>query len=96
MRVSGIGRMPKIAAQAAAQGPSLDAARTRTGQCVFRAGGRLQAFDTAFYRRERLPLDTALPGPAVVLQKDSTTVVPPGWRAIADREGNLILSGGTR
>jgi N-methylhydantoinase A len=30
-------------------------------------------------------------GPAIVLQKDSTTVIPPSWSAINDAAGNLIL-----
>ena len=76
------------------RGPSLDAARVTTGRCVFRVGTTLEAFDTAVYRRERLPLETEFAGPAVVLQTDSTTVVPPGWQAVADGEGNLILTGG--
>jgi N-methylhydantoinase A/oxoprolinase/acetone carboxylase beta subunit len=94
VRVTGVGRMPKIARPAVRHGPSLDAARIKTGRCVFRVGGTLQPFDTAFYRRERLPLEKAVAGPAVVVQTDSTTVVPPGWQAVADGEGNLILTGG--
>jgi hypothetical protein len=31
-------------------------------------------------------------GPAIVLQKDSTTVIPPGCNAINDPAGNLILT----
>ncbi len=30
-------------------------------------------------------------GPALITQLDSTTLVPPGWTAIADGEGNLIM-----
>ena len=30
-------------------------------------------------------------GPAIILQTDSTTVVPPGATVHADRGGNLIL-----
>jgi N-methylhydantoinase A/oxoprolinase/acetone carboxylase beta subunit len=30
-------------------------------------------------------------GPAVIEQMDTTTIVPPGWRARADGLGNLIL-----
>jgi len=96
VRVTGVGRMPKIARPAVVHGPSLAGARVKTGRCVFRVEGRLETFDTAFYQRERLPRETALAGPAVVLQRDSTTVVPPGWRAVADGAGNLILAGGVR
>jgi N-methylhydantoinase A/oxoprolinase/acetone carboxylase beta subunit len=96
VRVTGVGVMPKIARPAVPHGDALAGARVKTGQCAFRVAGRLETFDTAFYRRDRLPLDTPFDGPAVVLQKDSTTVIPPGWRAVADREGNLILTQGAR
>jgi N-methylhydantoinase A len=96
VRVTGVGHMPKIARPAVPHGDALAGARVKTGRCAFRVGGRLETFDTAFYRRDQLPLDTPFDGPAVVLQKDSTTVVPPGWRAVADRGGNLILTQGAR
>jgi len=32
-----------------------------------------------------------LRGPALVLQVDATTVVPPGWRGVVDAWGNLVL-----
>jgi N-methylhydantoinase A/oxoprolinase/acetone carboxylase beta subunit len=46
---------------------------------------------TPFYRRDALPLDEKIAGPAIILQTDSTTVVPPGATVHADRGGNLIL-----
>ena len=30
-------------------------------------------------------------GPAIILQKDTTTVAPPGTRVIAERGGNLLI-----
>jgi len=33
-----------------------------------------------------------VPGPAIVLQMDSTTVVPPGATVTADPGGNLIIT----
>jgi N-methylhydantoinase A len=36
----------------------------------------------------------AFAGPAVVTQMDSTTVIPPGWRAIVDGWLNLVLEPG--
>ena len=38
-----------------------------------------------------LPVGEAFAGPAIILQKDTTTVVPPGCTAINDAAGNLIL-----
>ena len=93
VRVAGVGRTPTIGAPAAPRGVSLDAARVRTGRGTFRApGGDLVEVETAFYRRERLPVGETFAGPAVVLQRDSTTVVPPGSTALADHAGNLIIT----
>jgi N-methylhydantoinase A/oxoprolinase/acetone carboxylase beta subunit len=94
IRVGGIGRMPKIGRPAVTRGHSVEEARTRRGRCVFRVAGKLEAFDTAFYQRRLLPFDTPIHGPAVILQTDSTTVVPPGWQARAESSGNLILTSG--
>jgi len=37
-------------------------------------------------------LEELIPGPAIVLQTDSTTVVPPWTTLLAETEGNLILT----
>jgi N-methylhydantoinase A/oxoprolinase/acetone carboxylase beta subunit len=90
VRVIGVGQMPKITKLAAPEGATLEKARVRTGQCVFRIDGELRSFETSFYRRHLLPVGQVFTGPAIVLQKDSTTVVPPGCSAINDPAGNLI------
>ena len=95
VRVAGVGRTPIIGAPPAPAGRSLDAARVRTGPGAFRAGdGRLAEVETAFLLRDRLPIGEEFSGPAVVLQRDSTTVVPPGSTALADDAGNLIITVG--
>jgi N-methylhydantoinase A/oxoprolinase/acetone carboxylase beta subunit len=92
IRVTGIGRMPKIAAPRPATGGSLDEALVKTARCVFRHNGTLAVIATPFYRRNLLPLERPIAGPAIVLQTDSTTVVPPGTSLIAELGGNLILT----
>ncbi len=92
VRVTGVGAMPKIRKLQAPAGGSLAAARTRVGQGVFRVDGALKTFETAFYRRALLPVGEKFQGPAIVLQMDSTTVVPPRWSAVNDAAGNLILT----
>jgi len=42
------------------------------------------------WNREQLP-KTPLPGPALVLDYGSTTLVPSGWRFHVDRAGNLLV-----
>ena len=93
VRVAGVGRTPTIGAPRVVHGESLDAARARTGRGTFRtAGGELAEFETAFYLRDRLPIGEPFPGPAIVLQRDSTTVLPPGSAARADEAGNLVIA----
>jgi N-methylhydantoinase A len=46
---------------------------------------------TAIYERARLPLGARVPGPAIVEQADTTTVIPPGHTALVDSSGNLRL-----
>jgi N-methylhydantoinase A/oxoprolinase/acetone carboxylase beta subunit len=91
IRVTGIGHMAKIAAPRPASGGSLAAALIKTAPCAFRVAGRLETVATPFYRRDALPLDMPIAGPAIILQTDSTTVVPPDAAAHADSGGNLIL-----
>jgi N-methylhydantoinase A len=45
----------------------------------------------ALYERERLDIGAAVPGPAIIEQLDSTTVIPPGWSGTVDAYRNLIL-----
>ena len=47
--------------------------------------------DAAIYDRSRLREGLELPGPAIVCEMDSTTVVLPGCRARVDAIGNLLL-----
>ena len=48
--------------------------------------------DTPVYARERLPLDAAFVGPAILEQMDATTVLPPGDSLASDADGNLIIA----
>jgi N-methylhydantoinase A len=49
------------------------------------------AVDTPVYVRAGLPAGTKLAGPAVIDQLDSTTLVPPGWRAEVDEWLNIRM-----
>jgi N-methylhydantoinase A len=91
VRVTACGSIPKINKLTAPEGATLAKARVKTGPCVFRIEDELRSFETAFYRRHLLPVGESFSGPAIVLQKDSTTVIPPGWSALNEAVGNLIL-----
>jgi N-methylhydantoinase A len=47
---------------------------------------------TPVYDRAKLPAGCALEGPAIIEEKDSTTVLHPGWTARVDDFGNLFLN----
>jgi N-methylhydantoinase A len=96
VRVTGIGRSPKLQRLRAPPGGSLAAARVRSAPCMFRVGGRLQSFETVFYRRTHLPPGPTIAGPAIVLQQDSTTLVPPHASAQVDDAGSLLITLGER
>jgi N-methylhydantoinase A len=59
---------------------------------VFATQSGSRALSTRIYARDRLLAGDELPGPAIVEQPDSTTVIPPGARAHIDEIGNLVLS----
>ena len=47
--------------------------------------------DTPVYEREALSSGFELVGPIIIEQYDSTTVIYPGWGAVVDKFGDLIL-----
>lgn len=58
-------------------------------ETVFDDGQRLL---TPRYERSRLRAGQYIEGPALLMQHDSTSLVPPGWTAEVTRHGNLIIS----
>lgn len=48
--------------------------------------------DAAIYLREKLGVGTVVPGPAIVQEMDSTTLVLPGHAATVDSVGNLLIN----
>ena len=89
LRVKGIGvtekpRLPEISAI----GKSSAAARIDRRKMLF--DGR--AFQADIYARESLGPDDVLAGPALVLDYESTAVLPPGFICRVDRYGNLIIA----
>src|SRR4029079_7269805 len=48
-------------------------------------------YQAPVFDREQLRPDQNVEGPAIVLDPTSTTIVEPGWRAITNDRGHLIL-----
>lgn len=92
VRVSGIGTSTKLEKQDTPQSGSIDEALVKVTPCVFRHGADLKTFDTAIYQRDKLPVETKVAGPAIILQQDTTTVVRPGDDFRIDQQGNMLIS----
>ena len=72
----------------AVQGSDSSQAQIATVSVVFREG----ELDTPLYQRELLAAGNRIAGPALVVQLDTTTVVPPSWQGEVDAYGNLLLA----
>ena len=72
----------------AVRGADSSQAQIATVGVVFRNG----ELDTPLYQRELLAAGNRIAGPALVVQLDTTTVVPPGWQGEVDAYGNLLLT----
>jgi N-methylhydantoinase A len=86
-----IGARPEISLELLADGEraaTLKAAQTAERRVWFSDGWHT----TPIYARDRLPLDAAFDGPAVLEQLDCTTVVEPGDRVRQDKLGNLLIA----
>ena len=84
--------MPKIELRsviASSDSPPLD-----HHPCFFRVEGILEELDTALYQRETLASKQQIDGPAIILQKDTTIVIPPGATAVTDPSNNLLIATG--
>ena len=46
---------------------------------------------TGVFARRDIGAGSSVAGPAIIVQEDTTTVVPPGWRAAHDITGSLEL-----
>ena len=80
---------------------SHDAARTgdRRGECVDSGDARMVRFpdepgriETRIVARDSIVAGGRLRGPAIVEQDDTTTLIPPGWSALAGDDGVLTLT----
>ncbi len=62
-------------------------ARTGERAMIFAAGERI----VGVYQRELLQAGNLIVGPALLVQMDCTTLLPPGWQGQVDAWGNLIV-----
>lgn len=92
IRVTGVGPVPKIDIPERSEEGSIESALIKKDETAFRVKGDLKTYETSFYRRELLPVDTEIAGPSIILQTDTTTVIPPDCSFRADKNGLLLIS----
>ncbi len=54
--------------------------------------GRAGRSEARVHRRDGLAAGERVAGPAAIVEEQTTTIAPPGWRADVDGDGNLILT----
>ena len=91
VKMRGLGEVEKLGTPPEATG-SAEASPVGHGQCVFRVEDKLQVFETPYFDRTDLPVGQSMQGPAILLQTDSTTVVPPDWSFEVDRFANVVMT----
>lgn len=87
---TGFGLFPRLKlATAVREGQDWESAQRELRRGVFRHTG---VVDLPIYNRDLAPLGVSLPGPAVIEQYDATFVLDPGWNAILDAFGQIIVT----
>ncbi|HET9491628.1 MAG TPA: hydantoinase/oxoprolinase family protein [Methylomirabilota bacterium] len=88
-KLSAVGGTPGLALAKAGTEPG-ESPRKAVRRAYFpEAGGYI---DTPVYDRDRLWAGLSLTGPAIVEERESTTVLPPGAQAVVDAYANLIVT----
>jgi len=86
-RVTGVGHVYKPAVPRWTVAGTLDDATTEVRAVYFDGAYR----DTPVYARESLPAGQRLPGPALIEESGSTTVIPVQWHARVMEHGEILL-----
>lgn len=69
-------------------GTSLEDARIHDSQFYYEG----KSHDIIIYARDKLHEGLSVPGPAIISEMDSTTVILPAYEATVDGQGNLIIN----
>lgn len=89
-RVSAIGSITKPDIDEYPVAEKLDLPKAAETRKV-RFEGYTDFIETKIYRRNEIPIGAVIPGPAIIEQMDSTSVIPPRWTAYHDKYANLIV-----
>ncbi|MBW2063519.1 MAG: hydantoinase/oxoprolinase family protein [Deltaproteobacteria bacterium] len=89
LRVRSIGRNPGLSMSKSPVNPTpLKDALKEERPVYFRGKGWTE---TSIYERGRLGCGTTVPGPCIIEEKISTTLIPEGWEGQVDEFGNIVI-----
>lgn len=91
LRLVGIRGLPHLD-HTPVSGKSLSEAHVDDIDVYFAGSGGVDRVKTPVYERELMPSDRELVGPAIIVQFDSTTLVPPCATLRRDPLGNLLMA----
>src|SRR5699024_2166251 len=77
MIVTEIGNMRKLKSIKVIHQYTLNEAIINEKDVFYNKEGKLQKVKTKLYDRNKLPINTSFYGPAIVMQEDTTTIIPP-------------------
>lgn len=89
LRLKAIGTLPKVSCGDGTSNQLTDWVETTTRQVIFQRDTR--RVDTPIFDKDRIPVGEEHPGPAIIEQFDSTTVVLPGQTVVLSPRGDLII-----
>ena len=92
-RLRAIGYVPKNVTPSYSGGESVSGAKVDERSVYFGPGEGWK--QTPIYQRSALPIGEVIPGPAIIDEMSSTTVILAGQNAIIDPFGNIILTSET-
>jgi N-methylhydantoinase A len=90
VRLGAVGRIPPWEPRTLPTGDGSSIQPNATRQAYFAEAGGFTA--TPIYDRSTFVHGAVLRGPCIIEEMDSTTVVHPGYQAVPDAWGNLVIS----
>ena len=90
LRVTAIGKTPELRPVREALNPGDGSRGLKQSRPVYYPG--IGFVEANIYERDRLQPGDSFPGPAIVEEKISSTVIPPGYSCLVDEYRNLIIT----
>lgn len=94
LRVISTGQTPTLKLPELASGERMNPEKAvmYVRETVFEVDGEIRWLQTPRYDRTKLLANDIVMGPAIIVQRDSTTLVPPEWQATVSTNGTLFVA----